>query len=419
MIPPNSISAARLRLLSGWLLVVVIAVGPVGALDRSRLAGGGKDDFLTGDWGGRRTAWLARGINFGLTYTLAGYENTAGGMARGGSVEGTTDLNVALDLEKLVGWRETGFHVSAAAGHGTSISGKFIGDVSSVSSYYIPRGVYLHEVWLQQRWLDQKLTVRVGKLSADLEYPIYNFSDAIPVPLYPTGRLGIRVSYELNSTLFFSAAVYDGQPNNSAHSNDGRGKQGLLLDRAESATSVAMIEINHGSGENALLPSGAWKLGAYHSTRTYPDKAGGVSHRGNRALFLNGDQTLLLENPKVKGDAQGLAITVIGEWAQPDRNSYHYGFGGGIYYTGLIPGRDIDIASLNFLYSRFGEPFSRASVAMGGAQYSFENRWQLYYQLVITKYFSVMPEINYIVRPGGAVTAPSATTFGLRISVSL
>ncbi len=413
-----SISIFSPRRIAGVLLASAFAVATLHAVDRSRLGGGGKDDFLTGDWSGRRTAWSASGFNLGFDYTFAAYENVSGGLGRGGAVEGTADLNLDFDLGKAAGWHDAVLHVSGVAAHGTSISTRFIGDVNKVSSYFIDRGVYLHEVWLQQAWLQNKLTLRVGKLSADFEYPIYSYADTIPLPLYPTGALGARLYYEPNSVWFFSAAVYDGNPNDPATGTNPHGLHGLRLGRSEGATSIAMVGVNHDYGENAPLPSGTWKLGVYHSTRDYADVTTGALHRGNLAFFLNGDQTIWRENPKVKDDAQGLALYVVGEYAPPDRNSYHYGYGGGPYYTGLLPGRDQDVAYLNFLYTRFSQPYAAASRAAGGPDYFFENRWQFYYQVVFTKYFSITPEIDWVIRPAGTGRIPDAVVFSLRTNIS-
>lgn len=375
---------------------------------------GGKDAFLTGDWGGRRTSLSAKGVDLGFNYTLAGYAATSGGLRRGGTMEGTADFDFDFDLAKLLAWPATKFHVSSVAAHGTSISDRYVGDVNKLSSYFIERGVYLHEVWVEKGWSDNQLTLRVGKLSADLEFPIYSYADAIPIGLYPTGALGARVAYTPNSVWFFSAALYDGDPTQPGVGTNPHGLHGFRLGGAEGVTSFAMVGANVGAGKNA----GTWKLGAYHSTRDYADPATSTPRRGNHAFFLNGDQTLWRENPSKKDDEQCLALYVVAEYAPPDRNTYHFGYGGGPYYTGLIPGRDADVAYLNFLFTRFGRPFADASLAAGGPDYSYENRWQFSYQVVVTKYFSVTPEIDYVEHPGGTRDVSNATVFGLRLNLT-
>jgi porin len=387
------------------------------AVDRSRLGGGSKDNFLTGDWGGQRPSLSNRGIDFGFTYTTAAYRNVTGGIAPGGSVEGVADLNFDFDLEKLAGWPGARFHASSVAAHGTSISAHFVGDVNKISSYYLDRGLYLHEVWLEQTWLGGSLALRAGKISMDLEFPVYSYADSIPAPLYPTGGLGARLRYAPGRIWVFQTAIYDGDPNEPGRLVNRHGTH-VRLGRHDGATALAEVAANLGYEPNSTILSGTWKLGTYLSTRRYADVGTGTLHRGDQAVYVNGDQTLWRENPKIKDDAQGLALYLVGEWAPADRNTYHYGYGGGPYYTGLLPGRNADVAYFNFLFTQFSAPYAAASRATGGPDYGTETRWQLNYQIVFTKFFSVTPEINYVVHPGGTGRLPNATVFGLRTNVA-
>ncbi len=408
-------SNRRLYVLAAALCALA---GTLHAVDRERLSGGIKDDFLTGDWDGRRQTLSETGVDFSFSYTAATYQNTKGGISTGGTFEASLDMGIDFDLEKLLGWTNTQLHLSSVGAHGTDISSRHVGDVNRVSSYYLDRGIYLNEVWLQKGWLDNKLTLRAGKMDADWEYPIYSYADSIPMPLYPTGALGLRLYYEPNSMWFFSTAVFDGDPNDPVSGSNPHGLHGMRLSRGEGVTSILMIGFNHDYEENAPLPPGTWKIGIYHNTRSYPDVGTGARLRGNHAYFLNGDQTLWREKPELKDDLQGLALYLVAEWAPADRNSFHYGFGGGPYYTGLFPGRDDDILYFNLLYTQFSPAYSAAQSAAGEPAYGFENRWQLYYQIAINKYFSVTPEVDYIVHPSGTGRLPNATVFGLRINIA-
>ena len=404
--------------LPAWTLLALLAAGPaLHAVDRSRSGPGGKDDFLTGTWNGERPALSARGLDFGFTYTTAVFANVAGGRERGAVLEGTGDFAADCDLAKLVGWTDARIHVSSILAHGPSISAKYVGDTNIISDFDLPDSLYLHEVWFEQSWLGQKLSLRLGKLSADLEFPINSYADAIPLPLYPTGALGARLHFAPTAALFFDAAIYDGNPNEPGRTANRHGLH-VHLARSEGATLFASVGLSLGAAKDATFPAGTWKLGAYHSTRDYPDVLTGAPLRGDHALFLNGDQTLWRENPAKKDDDQGLALYVVAEVVPPDRNTYHYGFGGGPYYTGLFPGRDHDVLYVNFLYTRFSDRFARASVAAGGPHPVFENALQAYYQIAVKKFWAVQPQVDYVVHTGGTGQIPNATVLSLRTTVT-
>jgi porin len=389
------------------------------AVDRGRIGVASKEDFLTGDWGGLRPAWSARGVDFGLTYTAGAYASVAGGRQRGAVLEGTGEFSFDLDLGKFAQWSDTRFHFSSVAAHGPSISERYVGDVNIISDYDLQDGLYLHEVWVEKGWFDNKLRLRVGKISADMEFPIYSYADTIPLPLYPTGAPGLRLYWAPNTSIFFQVAAYGGDP-------DGPG-QGLnhgtrvRLARRDGATFIGEVGLNLGYAEGSTFPTGVWKFGVYHSTRQYADELSGATHHGNQAWFLNGDQTIWKENPEKKDDPQGLAWYLVAEYAPPDRNSYHYGFGGGPYYTGLFPGRDADMLYINFLYTRFSPDYAKAVVVAGGDNFIFENSFQAYYQIMLKKYWSITPEVDYVIRPGGARTdgrPRDALVFGVRMNLT-
>lgn len=386
------------------------------AIDRGRLTGGTKEDFLTGAWGGQRTAWSGRGLDFGITYHTAAYDALSGGRENGRALEGTADFNFDCDLAKLAGWSALRFHLSLVAGHGDDISNR-VGDANKISSFAVDPGLFLHEVWLERAWLSDRLTLRVGKLSADMEFPVYGYADTVTLPLYPTGGLGARLAYEPTPRWSFHAAVFDGDPNAPGRVDNPHGTH-LRLGRSDGATLIGMISFNHGYADPKSPNPGTWKLGIYHNTRTHSDTAAGAPHRGNHALFFNGDVTLWREPSTVKDDDQGLALYLVGEYAPPDRNTYHYGYGGGPYYTGLFPGRNKDVAYLNLLYSRFGHPYSAASLAAGGPAYSYELRWQGTYEIAVTRYLTITPEINRVLRTGGTGTLRPATVVGLHARIT-
>jgi porin len=95
---------------------------------------------LTGDWGGLRTSLEARGITLDLTDTSEVLGNVSGGMKQGAVFDGKTEIDLAIDLEKLVGWTGGRFKVSAYQIHGRDLSTDNIGNLLTVSNIEAVRG---------------------------------------------------------------------------------------------------------------------------------------------------------------------------------------------------------------------------------------------------------------------------------------
>ena len=377
------------------------------------LAGSPDSGALSGDWGGRRSALAARGLDLGLDYTVAAIGNVAGGLRRGALVEGAADLAADLDFGKLGGLPGLAGRVAAVAAHGRSVTSKYVGDVRWVSDYDMADGVFLDEVWLETTWAGGAASLRAGKLAADAEFPLYGTGDSIPLPLYPVGALGARLRLAPSERWTFEAAVYDGDPFAPGRDRDRRGLN-VRLSRHEGATWIGAVHLHTGVGPGAALPPGTWKFGAYGTTCDVADVDTGAALRGSRTVFVDLAQTLWRERPADAADPQELSLYVSSEIASADRNTYRSSINAGLARTGLFPGRDADILDVSFYYTRFSGDYSRRSVADGGPAFSGENALRLFYQFALTPGCTLQPQIDHVFRPGGTGGIPDATVLSLR-----
>jgi porin len=400
------------------LFALLAATAPGGAAAPASPAVSGDVAGLTGDWSGRRPALAARGVDFGLDYTLAALGNVAGGLRRGALLEGAADLSAAFDFEKLGGLPGLTGRAAAVVAHGPSITAKYVGDVRWVSDYDLADGAFLDEVWLEHTWAGGAASLRAGKLSADSEYVVYGTGDSIPLPLYPVGALGVRLRVAPSGRWTFEAALYDGDPFAPGRDRDRRGLN-FRLSRHDGATWLGAVHFHPGVDPDAVLPPGTWKFGAYGTTRDVPDVTTGEPLRGSRTVFVDLAQTLWRERPADAADAQGLSLYVSSEIASADRNTYRSSLQAGLTRTGLLPGRDADILDVSFYYTRFSGPFSRRSVADGGPAYSGENALRLFYRFALTPACTLQPQVDHVFRPGGTGDIPDATVLSLRATFSL
>ena len=98
-------------------------------------------------------------------------EPFSGGVKRGGTYAGLLETGLDIDSEKLFGIKGNEFHVSALYPHGGSIS-EYSGDLSAVSNIDAYDTVRLFEIWVQQRFWRDRVSLRLGQLAADEEFAV-------------------------------------------------------------------------------------------------------------------------------------------------------------------------------------------------------------------------------------------------------
>jgi porin len=83
--------------------------------------------------------------------------------------------------------------------------------------------------------------------------------------------------------------------------------------------------------------------------------------------------------------------------------------GGGISYQGLIPGREQDVASFGVIHGAF----SRDLPGTTG-----ETVIEANYQFALTGGLSIMPDFQYVIRPGGVRAVGNAFVLGAQVTLS-
>ncbi len=115
-----------------------------------------------------------------------------------------------------------------------------------------------------------------------------------------------------------------------------------------------------------------------------------------------------------------------------DRNLVSFYADAGITGKGIVPGRPADTAGLAFAYTQISPGARRTDRVEGallGAPYpvrSNETLFEATYQAQVVPGFTLQPDVQYVVRPGGGIPNPlrpgfqpirDAAVFGLRATI--
>lgn len=422
-----------------------------------------KQDYLFGDWGGRRTWLKDKGVDFEFVYFGAVPSNVGGGIKRGSVYEGGLMMLLDLDSEKLVGLPGGQFHAAGLSIHnGDAFSENYVGDLNKVSMLDFPDNLNLWELWYEQRLFGNRVSIKAGQLAIDRDFIVpeyYNSLAGISLlnqtfffptmafdvwdqPFFPVGHHGlastpygapgVRLRVDPCDEAYLQVGAYDGNPDRS------RGGVNFKLSKDEGALLYFECGLKLNQSQDAEGPPGNLKIGGYYHTDDFFDMYQGTfaafdnvltamggtplgiypnpqTHSGNYGVYFLADQVLWREVGKDDPAMQGLTGFFRVAFAPPDRNPAQFGVDGGLVYKGLIPKRDWDTLALGLSYLEISDDLRRAQRDLNAIALSvdepapfpkiadYEGVIELSYKAQLTAWWTLQPSVQRVFHPGGRV----------------
>jgi porin len=419
------------------------------------------------DTGGWRTRLGQAGVQFTFTYYGDAFANPTGGVQQGFGYDGRFGVIVDADLEKLLGWSGAAFHASIHQIHGTQYSAANLQNLAVVSGVEAPPSTRLFNLWIEQK-LGSDVNLRVGQFTAAQEFLVsqtaalfVNSTFGWPVlpaqdlpsggPAYPEATPGVRLAWTPDGAFTLRAAVFNGDPAgpgagnpvmrdpfglafrlndpplliaelayayNQSGSQSGSGAEGNPNQEGEGPA-----QRHRQRGRGGGLP-GTIKIGGWLHSGQFPDQrfndlggllaaAPGVPpllHSGDAALYGVIDQ--MLWHAAGGDDSRELNGFLRAVATPADRNLVDLYVDGGASFTGLFAARPSDVVGLGLSYSRISPQASAADrdvAALTGMPVpirDYEAALELTYQMQLAANWSLQPDLQYIVHPGGHVVDP-------------
>jgi porin len=368
-----------------------------------------REAFL-GDLGSVRPGLEERGVTFTLAYTGELLANVHGGIDTGSEYEGLLDLVVDADLAKALGWNGGSMRLNPLWIEGQGLTRDYVGDLTRISNIDARDEVRLFEAWLQQALWEGAVSLRGGLLAADQEFAISAHSALFvngtfgmpivvsgnePVPVYPLGALGLRLRAEPAAGFYLQGAVYEGHPG-AEHQNE-TGMQLRLRDDEGTVTFVEAGWVREGPWAGSL------KAGAVYHSADFVDHDSGEPERGHTAVYVVVEQALRPE---------GLAAFARVGGAPESKTVISFYVDAGLVYTGLLPGREEDVLGLAAVYAELSRDY--ADTQADPSAWDHEIVIEATYKVVISRWWSLQPDFQYVIHPGGSDETDDAFILGLR-----
>ena|SRR5689334_9218123 len=403
-----------------------------------------------------------QGVKFAITYIGEVIGNPTGGQKQSAVYEDRINFAIDVDLQKLVGLRNLTFHANVFQIDGGGLSR---GDLLN---YMVASGIEalpttrLYEIWFEQKWAD-KFALRAGQLAADTEFMTAKYTDVFtnaslgwPAglsvnmpsggPSPPLATMGARLRADLSDNFSLIGAVFDGNAAGPGPDDPQlRDRYGVnfRVNDPPLVLGEAQFLWNAKKGDPGL--AGKFKVGGWRHFGDFSDERLSISGlslanpaSGGMPAMLFGDFGVysVFEQKlyRVGRDYdRGIGIFLRSSYSPPDRNIIAFYADGGVEFIGLSDQRPKDKFGLAAAYAQVS-PWARALDfdfrQLAGPSWpvrSFESLFTAVYQYEIRDGWTLQPNFQYIIHPGGGATNPlqpgagralgNAAVFGLRTVV--
>jgi porin len=418
--------------------------------------------YLLGDFNKERSTLENEGLSFTPIYSAEVFGNPTGGARQGVIYEGLLDLELTLDFKKMADW-DGSFHVSSYYPMGSSLTNNDTHDLLVVSNIDAYDTLLLHELWYEQKFLDSKISLRVGQLGTDTEFFISdNGADFLnstygwpailgsnaPTPTYPFGAPGVRLRLDPDEHWTFLGGVYAGNPapdrlgdpnpNRAPDGDFNNSGTGFYINGSQGIFSINELEYHLNKEKDARGLPGNYKIGGWLHTDTFSSKrydnngvplASSASDGrpqaldGNNGFYVVADQAVWQD----KSDAsqtKEIDLFFRGGNALGDRSVFNYYCDGGITLNGLLPGRPNDLFGIATAYGNIGSGLRGLAEDQNSFNSTdqpipdFEQDIELTYFAQVTPWLTVQPDFQVIIHPGGSTALPNAVVLGCRTVIS-
>ena len=353
---------------------------------------------------------LADELTSSVTYTGEAVRVLDGGAERGTAYLGNLDI----DLEWSFGDEDAvKAYVYLLGDHGQDPS-ELVGDAQGVSNITAPNAVRLYEAWLQGEVGPFNLKVGLYDLNSEFDtmetaslfsHPSFgigpDYAQAGPrgPSIFPITGLGIRAQVG-SEDWYAQVAVLDGQPGDP----DDVRKTSLKINRHDGALIAAEVG-RAGETESGGLYKFA--LGSWYFTQMFERIQDAKAVRGNQGVYALAEGQLAQF-----GDTVLSGFARIG-FADAELNGVSHYEGAGLVLQGPISGRPDD---------RFGIALARASFSDDAREVdgleSYELAVEANYELPLTDWLTLQPNVQRIFNPGGDASLDDAWVVGTRFIIS-
>lgn len=408
--------------------------------------------YMTGDWGGYRTRLQNSGYNVTLEYGSMVTTNVAGGYDRRHTARYSDQYIVGLDLdlEKILNIDDAEFKAALIDRNGRDLTQDRLQDPktpvmgSTVQSNY-GRGQTWHaaQFWYRQSWFNKKLDLKAGLMPVGEDFDnsgcfFQNLSMCGSLAGHgsgvwyntPIGQWGARVKYSPVPQLYLQTAAFQYNPRYATRRGsfdlDGTGHKGYMY----------VAELGYLPTFGAEKLPGTWKIGGWYNTANASDVLDDDDGRPyvlskNPARVRDGRYGgyVYLRQQVTRDSRHAGGLSLFWHLAANDRRTatMDYQTQIGAIYQGPFAARPQDFISLGLSKMHVNSRVARRARLLNelkgadsdSAAYTpvrkAEYAGELHYSAKVTPWFTLRPNIQFLIHPGGNEEIKDAWVIGSQV----
>ncbi len=393
------------------------------------------DIGLTGDWGGRRSAWSERGVDLDLGYTFEAARNTSGGVRRAGAHAGQLAAAGRFDLERAWGWNGMRAQASLSLRDGDNLADRAALGTLLQSQEVYGRGhiVRLGSLWIGKRSQDGRVDAKAGRLSVGEDF---NTLDCIAMHLAfcgsqpavfagdhwfnsPLSQWGGVVEFRPAAALYVRAGAYQENPR-YADTHGG----GLRLAPSGTVGTLTPLELGWEpsfSGRDGRYAVGGWYSSAPRADAVQPGPvASSATDLALRSGAYGGWASAQQQLTHGNGSSDAAGLRAQFAFAQGDRRtgSIDRMLNLQLVYTGPTLARPDDRMGFALGTTWANPRAAQASQAdAGGPRARAEHVAEVFYGWRPMAGLELQPGLQYVRHPGGIASRGDVVVAGLKADV--
>lgn len=362
-------------------------------------------------------------IQFDGNVIIESMSNISGGINPGKVMSGVGELGFEYSLKNSL------LRASTLAIYGESPS-DFIGDGFGASNIDGYDSFRLYEIWVEHEWKAHGINLRVGSLLADAEFsvndvgglfvnssfgwPAYISGNTINTgPAYFVTAPGIRLQYALGDNQFLRFGIYDGDSFDDISGDGEKTKYGMNWNIGNDQGIFSIGEFVSSGGENNspyILKIGSWRYTCSDTVSLYYQET-----PNQYGYYISTEFGLM--NSQIKTPILGFLRAGWSPNSLP--NTYTLALDGGITIKNISQKLTEDMLGIGIAYAKIADQvFVFNAEEMVLIPMDYECAIELTYQFQLLDHFTIQPDFQWILHPGGSPLTEDAFVGSIRISYS-